>query len=80
MFPTIALASAVVSWFVAFVGYFGAIGNTTGRRPAIELLFNGFQLFVSENFTETGLKWRSVHFAGFVGFAASLAVAGMTAP
>ena len=78
--PVLAIASAFVCWFAGFVGYFGAIANTTGRKPAIELFFNALQLCVSANFTETGLAWRRLHFAGMLGFVASMFVACATAP
>jgi len=74
MLPAVALSCSIASWFVAFVGYFRALQNTSGRTPAVEMFLDGFQWCVGANFTDTGLRWRRAHFAGIVGFALSLAV------
>jgi hypothetical protein len=70
MLPLIVFAVAAASWFVSLVGVIGMLCNLSGRKTAMEVLSNGLQLYVAANFTETGLKWRRVYFAGVVGFAA----------
>jgi hypothetical protein len=79
MLPLIAAAVAGVSWLAGVVGYIGALRNPSGRRTTSEMFFNGFQIYVAANFNETGLKWRSVYFAGVTGFVTSLAAICVTA-